>query len=227
MSRSLSPHHAASRSEQAGFTLVELMVAMTGGLFLSIVVFALSRDATRFYQQESRAANATLSGVAGFERLSNDISRAGHLATPNINADPRVCNRPGTGFPLLETLRAVTIDTTHAWLDSTEVGAAGIAPMAINLAGALDVTEELTTTQVGPNASGGYDVFMRRDTPAAARLGIVDNDANAVANRQILLSIFMPGNVGRAVRIAQQDGMEQYGVVSAVPVGTSARAISS
>ena len=45
------------RNVAGGFTLVELMVAMTGGLFLSIVVFALSRDASRFYQRESRIAN--------------------------------------------------------------------------------------------------------------------------------------------------------------------------
>ncbi|HYJ11734.1 MAG TPA: prepilin-type N-terminal cleavage/methylation domain-containing protein, partial [Polyangiaceae bacterium] len=33
------PARAARRGGRAGFTLVELMVAMTGGLFLSIVVF--------------------------------------------------------------------------------------------------------------------------------------------------------------------------------------------
>ena len=48
---------------------MELMVAMTGGLFLSIVVFALSRDASRFYQRESRVANATAS--EGPERCSS------------------------------------------------------------------------------------------------------------------------------------------------------------
>ena len=47
------------KSQQTGFTLVELMVAITGGLFMSIVVFALARQGTRFYQQEIRAANAS------------------------------------------------------------------------------------------------------------------------------------------------------------------------
>ncbi len=32
-----------------GFTLVELMVALSGGLFVTVVVFALARDASRFY----------------------------------------------------------------------------------------------------------------------------------------------------------------------------------
>src|SRR3954447_1336006 len=99
---------ARSRAASAGFTLVELMVAMTGGLFLSIIVFALSRDASRFYQRESRVANATLAGVSGFERLSADVARAGHLVTANIQQDPHVCNRPATPA-LLATLRAIQI----------------------------------------------------------------------------------------------------------------------
>ena len=79
---------------------------MTGGLFLSIVVFALSRDASRFYQRESRVANATLSAVSGFERLSSDIARAGHLVTPDIEHDPKVCNRPAANWPaMMQKLR--------------------------------------------------------------------------------------------------------------------------
>jgi Tfp pilus assembly protein PilW len=76
-----------------GFTLVELMVALSGGLFLSAVVFALSRDTTRFYQQETRVASATLAGLVGFERLKSDIQRAGYLSTPNIQTDPRILVR--------------------------------------------------------------------------------------------------------------------------------------
>jgi hypothetical protein len=213
--RSLQPA-CVRHPGQTGFTLVELMVAMTGGLFLSIVVFALSRDATRFYQQETRVANATLSGVTGFERLFSDISRAGHLVTPNIDADPRVCNRPASAWPdLLENLRAINIDTNHAQIDATEVGKAGLTPMAIEIAGALDVTEELTIAQIGPSATG-YAVYIRLDTPAASRLGLVNDAAAAEANKNRLESLLLPDGNARAVRITQIDGMEQYALVAAV-----------
>jgi len=103
--RLFQPRHAKARKPNhvaaLGFTLVELMVAMTGGLFLAIVVFALSRDASRFYQREGRVANATLSDLSGFERLSNDVARAGHLTTPNIQQDPRVCNVPQAAWPAM------------------------------------------------------------------------------------------------------------------------------
>lgn len=218
--RFLAPRLPRVRRGQAGFTLIELMVAMTGGLFLAVVVVALSRDASRVYQQETRVANATLSGVNGFERLVNDIARAGHLTTPNISADPRVCNRPSSGgsWPTnVQNLRAIKIEVDSAQVAGTEVAAAGIAPMGIEIAGALDVTEELITTHVGPNEAGGYSVFVRRDTPSAARLGIKDDNAANATNLAILQAIFIPDGVnGRAVRITQLDGMEQYGVVTTV-----------
>jgi Tfp pilus assembly protein PilW len=53
---------ARAPSGKRGFTLVELMVALSGGLFISLAVFALARDSGRFYQRESRIANATVSG---------------------------------------------------------------------------------------------------------------------------------------------------------------------
>jgi type II secretory pathway pseudopilin PulG len=199
---------------QAGFTLVELMVAMTGGLFLSIVVFALSRDASRFYQSETRAANATLAGVTGFERLSNDIARAGHLISPNIDNDPRVCNRPQSWPALLQNLRAISLDTSD--ITGTELETAGIDPMAIVLAGSLDVTEELPINHVGPNADGAMAVTLREDTPAARRLNLRTGVANVAHNKAVLLSLFRPGGTGRAVRITQLDGMEQYAIVADV-----------
>ena len=51
-----------ARRSANGFTLVELMVALTGGLFVSLAVFALARDSGRFYQREARIANATIGG---------------------------------------------------------------------------------------------------------------------------------------------------------------------
>jgi hypothetical protein len=206
------------QSGQAGFTLVELMVAMTGGLFLSIVVFALSRDASRFYQSETRAANATLAGVTGFERLSNDIARAGHLVSPNITNDPRVCNRPISTWPdRVEFLRAVSL-VPPAGVPDTELALPGndIEPMAIELAGSLDVTEELPINHVGVNADGAMAVTLTDDTPAARRINLMPGVANAAFNRGVLLSLFKPGGTGRAVRITQLDGMEQYAVVADV-----------
>lgn len=204
-----------ARRARAGFTLVELMVAMTGGLFLSIVVFALSRDATQFYQRESRLANATLAGVNGFDRLAADVARAGHMSSPNIKADPRVCNRPEDGWPdAIENLRAVVIDTSGDSVSGTEVEAAGITPHSIQLSGAFDTTEELYTNSI-EIVSGGFSVSLNRDTPAARRLGLSPLPADEAQNAEVLASRFMAGSSGRIVRL-RKDGKEQYGLVASV-----------
>jgi hypothetical protein len=202
------------RAARAGFTLVELMVSMTGGLFLTITLFLLARNASALYEHESRAGNATIASVTGFERLSNDISRAGHMSTPNIATDPRVCNRPDSTWPLgIQWLRAAAIDTNATATDS-ELVAAGITPHSITISGALDVTEELYTNTIQP-AAGGFTISLNLQTPSALRLGL--NPALGVANQAALSAIFMTdnGTAGRIVRL-RKDGSEQYGVVSAV-----------
>jgi hypothetical protein len=220
--RALVPSAASRLAQQrgsAGFTLVELMVAMTGGLFLSIVVFALSRDASRFYQSESRIANATLAGVSGFERLSNDVARAGHMSTPNINADPRVCNRPDGNFPLmLQSLRALIINAEDTSAAGTEVEAAGIKPQSIIISGALSTAEVLTTRSVAEEADG-WQISVNLATPAAARVGLSPADSATNDNEARLRSIFMAGDKGRIVRLRSK-GLDLYAVVKDVAAST-------
>ncbi len=201
------PYRAA-----AGFTLVELMVAMTGGLFLTIIVFALSRDASRFYLRESRVANATLAGLSGFERLPADVARAGHLSTPNIEGDPHLCNTVVGGPARLAKLRGLVVEDGKAAVAATELKTAGIDPHAIVIAGALNTSEVLISSAIAETAVG-WQVDLNLNTPAAKRLGFkvgVDNSA-------IMNSIFMAaaGTVGRIVRL-RANGKDQYAVVSSV-----------
>lgn len=212
----LSSPSRARRGASAGFTLVELMVAMTGGLFLSIVVFALSRDASRFYQRESRIANATLAGVSGFERLSGDVARAGHLVTPNIDRDPRVCNKPAGNWPaMLRHLRAILIEKDQTLIAGTELADAGIEPKGIVLAGALNMPEVLTTAAVSEIGGGGWQISLNTATPAAARAGLSALNSATGANLTALQSIFLSGGTGRIVRLRKK-GVDQYAVVKSV-----------
>lgn len=204
------------RSARAGFTLVELMVAMSGGLFLSIAVFALSRDATRFYQQEGRIANATLAAVSGFERLSSDVARAGHLSTANIQNDPLVCNRPDASFPAaLRGLRALVVGSST--VTGTEVGAAGRAPHSLVVSGAMNTPEVFSTMAVAEGAGGTWRVDLDLATPTADRLGLSRAPAAVSANQAILNGIFTAGSEadrqGKVVRL-RRNGLDQYAVVS-------------
>ena len=53
-----NPTSRCARAIQRGFTLVELMVAITAGLFVAVASFALAKQGSKFFQQEARVANA-------------------------------------------------------------------------------------------------------------------------------------------------------------------------
>jgi Tfp pilus assembly protein PilW len=196
-----------------GFTLVELMVALSGGLFLSAVVFALSRDTTRFYQQETRVASATLAGLVGFERLKSDIQRAGYLSTPNIQTDPRVLVRPTSSDPIaiqqLASLRITpdTPDLSGNAAYAANIGAGQtIAPDQIVLSGSYTVADEFPIAQ-----AAGTSIVLQVNTPAMARLGYIG--AATASQNAVIANVFTPG---RIVRVVDRGGRMQFSSISSV-----------
>ena len=98
--------------ECGGFTLVELMVSITGGLFVAIAVFMLAKQSTNLYQSEGRVGTATLGSMVGFERLRQDVERASFLSTPAIRRDPKLCGDPigSSDWPkYLKHLQGITL----------------------------------------------------------------------------------------------------------------------
>jgi type II secretory pathway pseudopilin PulG len=202
-----------NRHRRRGFTLVELMVALSGGLFLSAVVFALSRDATRFYQQETRVASATLAGIVGFERLKSDIQRAGYLSTPNIQTDPRVLVRPNAGSPVaLQQLASLRITPNTPNLTGNAAFAANAAagqtltPDQIVLSGSYTVTDEFPIRQ-----TDGTTVYLQVNSPSMARLGYIG--ASTATQNALIANVF---TVGKIVRLADRGGFKQFSTIAAV-----------
>ena len=200
-----------------GFTLVELLVALSCGLFVSVVVFNLARDASRFYQREGRAANATLVAIAGFERLRLDIARAGFMASPNVAADPFVCTRPGGTAPILmQRLAAIRI-MNQGSPSNTVLAANSLAPDSLILAGSYSSPDEFAVRQIGLNANLTSFVLLDPATPAMARLGYT-SAATPAERTAKLLSVFA---VGRAVRIVDRRGHQHYGLIQDASSGAS------
>jgi Tfp pilus assembly protein PilW len=198
----------------AGFTLVELMVALTGGLFVSLAVFALARDSGRFYQREARIANATVSALMGFERLRTDIGRAGYLASPNINRDPRVCGAPNASWPVnLRQLASIQISAPA--VTYPVLTANGRAPQSLLLAGSYSSPDVFAAQITGTGST--TTVQLEPSQPALLRLG---NGANPTA--ATLGTVF---STGRAVRIVES-GRTFYGQVAALPTGGAAPTVT-
>ncbi len=209
-----------NRRAQGGFTLVELMVAVTGGLFISLAVFALASDASRFYRSESRISDATMNALVGFERLRNDIARAGFLATPNVLRDPRLCGDPvaDPSWPTeLKRLASLRIEQGGSPGSGT-LTANGLSPDSITLAGSYSSVDEFPVWNV-QNTGANFIVFLQKNAGPLARLGYNDPSTDQVA---LLTSLFGPG---RALRIVDQAGEIQFATIEGVAAGTSPQVI--
>ena len=200
-----------------GFTLVELMVALSGGLFLSIVVFALARDASRFYQREGRIASATLAGMIGFERLKADISRAGYLGTPNIQLDPQRAVNVNAATPAgISTLAAlrVFIDTPDLSGNNAFKLNQPLTPDQIVLSGSYSATDEFPAV-VDPS---GQTIYLQMNTPSMARLGYL-SAASPKAQLALLQNVF-GASPGLILRFKDQAGKLYFGKISSITAGS-------
>ena len=202
------PRPFASTRSARGFTLIELLVALTGGLFVSIAVFTLARDASRFYQREGRLAAATLAAVTGFDRLRADIARAGFLTSPNAAGDPLVCSRGTGGTALMQDIASINIAPGGS-PTNTQLAANGRSPDALILAGAYTSVDNFPIAGV-ENVGTGYLVTLQDDQGAMARLGwaAATNQADRTA---LLQTVFYPG---RALRLIDTEGRQHFGLIT-------------
>lgn len=198
-------------ARDAGFTLVELMVALTGGLFVILAVLALARDSGRFYQRETRVANATIGGMMGFDRLRADIARAGFLATPSVVADPRVCAKPQASWPLMLRNLASMQVTVPGAATNTALAANGRNPPTLLLAGSYTSPDTFAASKLINN--GTSIVFnLEVSQPALLRLG-----SGLAPDDTAMQSVFA---TGRALRVVQ-NGKQFYGQIVTAKGGTT------
>jgi prepilin-type N-terminal cleavage/methylation domain-containing protein len=202
----------ADTRAQRGFTLVELMVAMVAGLFVSISVFTLAKHASAFAMRQSRVADATLQSVIGFERLKADIARAGFLSTPNVARDPAMC-RGATDDPSypawLKRIASIYIEPASG--ASSESTLNGLSPKSLVLAGsydAFDLFVARTITQETPPV-----VHLSRTSLGMANIGYEPLGGGAALAR-----VFKEG---RALRISDDGGGVQFARITGVTGGES------
>ena len=201
---------AGAASRRRGFTLVELMVAVTGGLFVSLAVFAIARESGRFYNRESRVSDATLASMLGFERLKADIERAGFLGTPNIRQEPHLCGNSvlDVGWPNeLKRMAAVRIDFEGSPPLSI-LSDNGLHPDSIVLSGSYSGAEQFPIWNVD-NTGTEMIVYLQQKTGPLGRMGY-ETSPNQAA---ILTNIF---GAGRGLRIQDQSGEVQFGTITSI-----------
>lgn len=199
---------ARRRSSQAqGFTLVELMVAMMGGLFISMAVFSIAKHSSNFAWAQSRVSDATLQSVVGFERLRADISRAGYLSTPNMVQDPFLCRGPV--YPLwLKRLASIYIEPVPLPELSAEITLNGFRPQRLVLGGSYQTGNQFGVAQVEPGPP--VRVVLQEGGLGLAELGYP-----LAATTDTLSRVFQ---TGRALRLMDMSGHTQYAKIAGTSI---------
>jgi hypothetical protein len=199
----------AQRRRARGFTLVELMVAMVGGLFVSMAVFGIAKHSSSFSMRQSRVADATLQNVVGFERLRADISRAGFLSTPNMVDDPALCR--GVVYPAwLRRMASIYIEPVPAPL-STEMTVNGFAPQRVVLAGSYASGNQFAVREIVPGPP--VQVILQPNRLGMAEIGYPDAPVAATLSR-----VFA---TGRALRLVDRSGRIQFAEIAGVVGGVN------
>lgn len=119
--RSRSERPARHRS---GFTLIELMIALTvGGLAISSF-YGVARTVNGFSQEQQRLSNLQDQLRHAMAQLKRDVQRAGYLATPNLALPTEGCGNPpmeltgGNAFNFAGFMRFnANFDTAAAGVD--------------------------------------------------------------------------------------------------------------
>ncbi len=160
-----------------GFTLVELMVAMTAGLIVSLAVVALSTQATTTFHEEGRTATAEMSLRTAIERIRGDLNRAAYMSTPNIQKDPLIAHAPDqpnipttapAGIKLLSSIRL--IHPSPAKNLPLSVGNS-LTPDTMEISGNLTTTDSYVVRVLDAGGGcGGQRLTLAIDSPAMWRV---------------------------------------------------------
>lgn len=203
------------RGAARGFTLIELVVALSAGLLVSMAALLLSRNATKFFQNEARISATQLAATLGMNRLTQDLQRASFLSSRDNTTDATLCTSgalPGSiaGLSGLRIRVGGSVANHPTHLVQAVDPQNGMNPDNVIISGSMDSSERFAIAWTF-DAGGQRTVDLQLDG-AIARLR-----QTATQNGQTLDQILKPiFKIGRFLRFAD-DGRGQgtaWGIIS-------------
>lgn len=181
------------RPDRAGFTLVELMVALTLGALVIASVYTVGATSARQFQDQQRVSQLQLATRVALERVRRDASLAGFGGTPDSNGE-RSCGGSGS----VPRFFGATVT------DRDGDGEAVLTTMA----GASDSLVQADRLQLVGNFDTG-DVYLVRDVNGTSirlqtrwqgfRRSFVDPSVGPLPDAALFDAVFAAGRVVRIV----------------------------
>lgn len=213
-------------AQQAGFTLVELTVAMVAGLIVALGIVSLSRAATKTFNEEIRSSAAESALRTAIDRLRGDLQRAAFMSTGNIQSDTminRFSNNTNNlplvppGFRGLRSLSAIQVGYQGSFTQNTIPQSAkqtpAIAPDFIQIGGNMTCAEQFDVAEIRPTNGTCQQIMLSPTSAAVYRVATAG--LNTALGAQELSNVFAPmANGGTTnqfmVRLLDNQGCSQY-----------------
>jgi hypothetical protein len=227
---------ARSRGRRAGFTLVELTVALVAGLIVALGIVGLSREATRTFHEEVRSSAAEATLRTAIDRLRADLQRAGYMSAANIMAtDPHIAHAFNqnnvftigaamNGIRRLAGIHLLPSGSLAATLALSQLQVPALSPDAIEIGGNMTSSEQFEVQTLGPSPASANctRLTLSANSPALFRVMAIGAPASQSAE---LNNMFQPDGAGQfIVRLVDDTGRAQF---LATCVGTPTAGIAT
>jgi prepilin-type N-terminal cleavage/methylation domain-containing protein len=87
----MSASRSVRRARRAGFTLVELLIAMAAGSFTIAAAYALASVSAANYSAQTQVSETQVAVRTALEQIRRDFGRAGFLGARNVNTEHADC----------------------------------------------------------------------------------------------------------------------------------------
>ncbi len=183
--------HRASR--RAGFTLVELMVALVIGALVVAAVFTLGGASARHFQEQQRIGTTQRSVRMAMDRLRRDIARAGYVSVPDTRSPAvRMCPTPASPRPVQAVWFANDDPTGNAALDAVGRARNGVSADRLRLTGNFATSDSYL---VRSTDATGTQVFLQTDWLGFRRSFVVGTATSATVDTQLFRDVFATGRL--------------------------------
>ncbi len=168
---SQTPRTPVTSPGTAGFTLVEMMIAIVGGLIAISSVYAVSGALNRQFFEQQRIATTQGAAQIALEEIRHDIMRAGLFGSPNASLEK------GTSSTV-SAVKGKSCDPTPMELDKLGTGTMPVT--------AFQYYYDVDTSVVDPGGFNGTRADRLRivgNTMTSDRYVIEEYDADGTAGR--------------------------------------------
>ncbi len=179
-------------SSRSGFTLLELMVALTAGAIAISSIYFVGNASTRHFHEQSRVSVAQSSVRLASELLRSDIARAGYLGVGNSRRSQRCWTPPG-GFEV----QAINFIDGQMNNRLPNNAANGSEADTLILNGSYATPEQFLIIGV---SAGGNQIFLQQNWQAFRRAFM---PTGAAIDTAAFTNVFV---VGRAVKLTTTAG---------------------